>query len=209
MPNTTHKPDTATDPNLTKSVMQSIHQRLLQHAADNPVVNPRPATPLRLSNSRSVLFTSALLAQLDRYCEANPIVPRYPKKMKDPENGGFLYDAETGKHRLDDAPRPCSRSKALRRAVYEYLHQPAKLDHKPHSVPTPPPTDESPIGAHSVSWTMPQGKRYVGDSQRLLALCHTHGVESSFVRRAVFMLTIAHLSPDKEEAARAIRDAWV
>lgn len=152
----------------------------------NNVRQPKPNEKFRMSYvNYGVALSRALCAQLDRYCEANPTTPK----------------TKTG---AEANPRPMTRSKVIRRAVYELMAAPTKMHQTPNKLPT---RSLPPSRPHDVSWTMPQNR--LEDAKHLYALCSHHGVSNAtFVRRAIYIYTKAHISTNKDEAIEAAQDGW-
>jgi hypothetical protein len=133
--------------------------------------------------SLGITLSDELLAQLDRYCEANPVTPRTKK---------------------DAQPIPMPRSKAIRRAVYDLMDKHHALNRTPNQLPYVGLPPERP---NNVSWTMPKSRPK--DIQRLHELCAHHGIKQFvFTRKAIYLYTAANKSPDRGEAAKAASDAW-
>lgn len=149
-------------------------------------VAPKPTEPFRMTKGiHTLTLSDALHQQLTRYCEANPTKPHY--KKDDPNT----------------QPAPMPRSKVIRRAVYELMSTPSKVNAK--NITTPAQTPERP---NIVSWTMPQGKPQ--DSDEFYKTCRIHEIRpATFVRRALYLYTIKYKSTDPDEQKEAMRDAWM
>jgi hypothetical protein len=172
--------------------MQSLHNHLMsivaasQQEGNNVKQNTPPSAAERFRLSPATLgvtLSDELLAQLDRYCEANLVTPR--TKPNEP-------------------PRPIPRSKVIRRAVYELLENHRVLYRTPSQLPSVGLPPERP---NNVSWTMPQNKP--ADIQRFHELCAHHGLKQFvFTRRAIYLYTVKYKSPDKTKSVQAASDAW-
>lgn len=188
---------TTTTGNIT---MSSLHNQIMSilkahQSEDNNVKqntdsNPNNVSPevFRLSCNYTTVMSDALYAQLDRYCEANRAVPTY--KRNDP-------DAQT---------QPLAKSKVIRLAVYEAMREPAKVANKAKPFRASQIL-HPPERTHSISWTMPQSKPQDADLLRLLWPTYG-GNQSSFVRRAIFVLTDEYRSEDRDTDNLAASDAW-
>lgn len=174
--------------NLHSLIMQAVKAQkqddnIVQQNTNNKPNIVRPAK-FRMSHTGfSTSVSTALHAQLDRFREANPTTPRTLKGAQ---------------------PQPMSYSKAVRRAVYELMRKPQAMHQTPNKTPT---IGLAPDRTHTIAWTMPKAKPQ--DVQYLAELCSHHGVNTStFVRRAIYLYTKEHISPDKDEALEAARDGW-
>lgn len=98
------------------------------------------------------------------------------------------------------------RSKVIRNAVYMVLENPAKVLNmpRPRAVPEVTLPPERP---NQISWAMPQRKPK--DIEHFHKLCPTRGSQFPLVRRAVYLYTVMHKSPDKDEHLEAMKDGWV
>lgn len=173
--------------------MHPLHNHLLsiikahQGEDNNVKQNTVGAERFRLSPATlGITLSDELLAQLDRYCEANLVTPQPTKLNPNPQ------------------PRPMARSKAVRKAVYALMETPTDVNKIPARLPT---IALPPARPNNVSWTMPQNKP--ADIQHLHNLCTHHGLKQFiFTRRAIYLYTAEYKSPDIEEANTAARDAW-
>jgi len=173
--------------------MTNLHAHILSiikanQANDNNVtqVKPSPEKFRLTSNPYGITLSDELLAQLDRYCEANPFTPQPTKLNPNPQT------------------RPAPRSKVIRKAVYEMMENPTQLNNIPSRLPTVALPPERP---NHISWTMPTKRPK--DAQRLHDLCSHYGLKQFiFVRRAIYMYTASHKSTDITEANTAAKDAW-
>lgn len=147
-------------------------------------VSPNKIGRFRMSTAGySINLSPALLAQLDNYCENNKLAP---------------------KTKPDAQPQPMTRSKAIRRAVYELMEKPEMMHRTPSHLPT---AILPPERTRSVAWTMPTKKPE--HAQHMYNLCDLHGVKQyAFVRRAIYIYTKGYASKDKAEHEEAMRDAW-
>lgn len=151
---------------------------------DSKSNNVRVKKARMYQNEFGVTLSNALYYQLERFCMANPAV-----LVTKP----------------NEAPQPMSHSKAVRRAVYELMAKPQAMHQTPNKLPT---VGLPPERHHNVSWTMPRSKPK--DTEYMVDLCTHHGMKNAtFVRRAIYLYTKEHVSPDKDEALEAIRDGWV
>ena len=170
--------------------MTNLHEHIMSivtaNRSDNNVKqNTNPSTErFRLSPATlGITLSDELLAQLDRYCEANPVTPAY---------------------KPNDQPKPMARSKVIRRAVYALMETPTNLNKVPNRLPT---VALPPARPNNISWTMPQNKP--ADIQHLHSLCAHHGLKQFiFTRRAIYLYTAGHKSANQDEADTAARDAW-
>jgi hypothetical protein len=176
--------------------MQKLHDHIMSivkaHKEEDNIVKQntngkpnivRPAKFRMSYTGYSVTMSTALHAQLTRYCAANLTTPRTLKGAQ---------------------PQPMSYSKAVRRAVYELMAKPQVMHQTPNKLPA---IVLHPDRTHTIGWTMPKSKPQ--DVQYLAELCTHHGVSTStFVRRAIYLYTKEHVSPDKDEALEAARDGW-
>ena len=142
------------------------------------------AEKFRLSPATlGITLSDELLAQLNRYCEAHPTTP---------------------KSKPDDQPKPMSRSKAVRQAVYALMENPSNVNKIPSRLPS---IALPPARPNNVSWTMPQNKP--ADIEHLHNLCTHHGLKQFiFTRRAIYLYTADYKSLDPTEANTAAKDAW-
>lgn len=170
--------------------MTNLHDHLLSivkaNQGDNNVKQNTTPSPDRFRLSPATLgitLSDELLAQLDRYCAANLVIP---------------------KSKPDAQPKPMARSQAVRKAVYALMENPSLLYGTPKRLPT---IGLPPARPNNVSWTMPQNKP--ADIRHLHDLCAHHGLKQFFfTRRAIYLYTADHKSLDTSEADTAARDAW-
>lgn len=169
-------------PNLHAHIMSLI----AANAENNNVKQNTPEKFRLTSNPYGITLSDELLAQLDRYCEANLVTPQPTKLNPNPQ------------------PKPMARSKVIRRAVYALMENHRILHQTPSQVPRIGLPPERP---NNVSWTMPQNK--LKDVERMHELCAHYGLKQFiFTRRAIYLYTKAYKSPDKTKSAKAASDAW-
>lgn len=98
-----------------------------------------------------------------------------------------------------------TRAKTVRRAAYFYMqnHTDYQYHSRPASLPSPLLPPDRP---RAVSWTYSSRE----DRAMFERLAKEAGLKpSAMYRRAIYVYTKDHVSPDKQEALEAAADAWV
>jgi hypothetical protein len=147
---------------------------------------PKLESKFRLEyTTNSLNLTEALLAQLDRYAEANPITPM------------------SGKNKGKPVTMP--RSKVVRKAIKNLLvDNPHLINYKPKLPVCAPDIDRT----KTITWTMPR-KSAKQMHEYLTTTAKNHYVSlSTMTRRAIYIHTKAYVSTDKDEAHLALCDGW-